>query len=209
MGWAERPEPREGWRSSPPPPTAGWVQLAGSCVLSRLRRPGCEKRLLIPCCAPPAALSPRAAERARAPWRMQGRLTWRKRAARGRPRPPPASATQPRADPEGRARPSAAAALCFRGCVAARSPLPAPPPAPAPVAGGSLARETTACAAGSGSTPSRPHPPSGRPPLQLHSLLPPVYHPLITRILDNLRPSGSGGHQGRQPTAKVRYRPPP
>lgn len=79
-----------------PTATNRWVGAALRQLLSLPARPlaGCKKRLLIQlstCCAPPGAPSPRAAERGRAPRRAPGLLTGRKRAARGRPRPLPAS----------------------------------------------------------------------------------------------------------------------
>lgn len=98
----------------------------------------------------------------------------------------------------GRSRPLTAAALCFRGCVAARSELSAPPPAPAVAAG--LDRDSSGwCGGVCVQHLPAPHPRRGRPLLQ------PPHLPLtlVTHLFDNLRSSNSGGHQGTQQTASV------
>lgn len=60
-------------------------------------------------------------------------------------------------------------------------------------------------------TPPPPHPAPGSARLGLGRdpsfRLPSIYHPLITGTLDNLRPSGSGGHRGAHGRARLSGRP--
>lgn len=169
MGWAERSEPREGCCSSPAATNRGWVKRAGSCLLRRLGRRGLRE----------ASFNPPPQHLLRPAWRPLpacggartgtqegvGLLTWRKRAARARRQH---LAAPPRVDPGGRARPLAAAALCFRGCVAVQLP-------PLPLAlRGRLRPDRVG-------VQHLPAPPPGRPrlqpPLSPPTHLSPTYHP--------------------------------
>ena len=79
---------------------------------------------------------------------------------------------------------------------------PAPPPAPASYGG--PARETRPGPGGVGSSTCAPD-----PSLAFASVPALASHPCVTRILDHLRPSGNGGHQGAHGTAQSSCCPPP
>lgn len=95
-------------------------------------------------------------------------------------------AAPPRVDPGGRARPLVAAALCFRDCVAAHSP---------PLLRALRGRLLPGWP-GRGAAPAHPTPTPALGGLCFNPCfrLPPIYHPLITLILDHLRPFESGEH---------------